>query len=350
MSSYQAPKILMFDSGVGGLSVMQEVYKANKQALFYYLFDHECFPYGNKSEVFLKKRVSNLLQSLCSKLQPDLIVIACNTASTIVLPTLREIFTIPIVGVVPAIKPAAKISKKHNICLLATQGTVHRSYTDFLINEFASDCKVLKIGSQDLVRLAEEQLIKNSQGSVPTNGNTSANAASGNANSVATGCANGSSDGCAVGTANSCASLDDYERDKLERLKKILEPILQLDEANKPDVVVLGCTHFPLVKDDIAKVLGPNMKFIDSGEAVARRVKSLLADKIGSKNESCEPTSVESPIEGSPLSLSDGSLLGPVEAFYTGHCEGIEKKQLEATFKHFGFQKISAFLPNNLQL
>lgn len=330
MSSYQAPKILMFDSGVGGLSVMQEVYKANKQALFYYLFDHECFPYGNKSEVFLKKRVSNLLQSLCSKLQPDLIVIACNTASTIVLPTLREIFTIPIVGVVPAIKPAAKISKKHNICLLATQGTVHRSYTDFLINEFASDCKVLKIGSQDLVRLAEEQLIKNSQGSVPTKGNTSANAASGNANGVATGC------------AKSCASLDDYERDKLERLKKILEPILQLDEANKPDVVVLGCTHFPLVKDDIAKVLGPNMKFIDSGEAVARRVKSLLADKIGSKNESGESASVECP--------TDGSLLGPIEAFYTGHCEGIEKKQLEATFKHFGFQKISAFLPNNLQL
>lgn len=338
MSSYQAPKILMFDSGVGGLSVMQEVYKANKQALFYYLFDHECFPYGNKSEVFLKKRVSNLLQSLCTKLQPDLIVIACNTASTIVLPTLREIFTIPIVGVVPAIKPAAKISKKHNICLLATQGTVHRSYTDFLINEFASDCKVLKIGSQDLVRLAEEQLIKNSQGSVTANGNISANAASGNASGVATGC----TDGCAVGAANSCACLDDYERDKLERLKKILEPILHLDEANKPDVVVLGCTHFPLVKDDISKVLGPHMKFIDSGEAVARRVKSLLADKIGVKNESCKSASVECP--------TDGSLLGPVEAFYTGHCDGIEKKQLEATFKHFGFQKISAFLPNNLQL
>lgn len=342
MSSYQAPKILMFDSGVGGLSVMQEVYKANKQALFYYLFDHECFPYGNKSEVFLKKRVSNLLQSLCSKLQPDLIVIACNTASTIVLPTLREIFTIPIVGVVPAIKPAAKISKKHNICLLATQGTVHRSYTDFLINEFASDCKVLKIGSQDLVRLAEEQLIKNSQGSVPTNDNASANAASSNASSNAAGVATGGADGCAAVTAKSCASLDDYERDKLERLKKILEPILQLDEANKPDVVVLGCTHFPLVKDDIAKVLGPNMKFIDSGEAVARRVKSLLADKIGCKNESCESVSVECP--------TDCSLLGPVEAFYTGNCEGIEKKQLEATFKHFGFKKISAFLPNNLQL
>lgn len=318
MSSYQAPKILMFDSGVGGLSVMQEVYKANKQALFYYLFDHECFPYGNKSEVFLKKRVSNLLQSLCSKLKPDLIVIACNTASTIVLPTLREIFTIPIVGVVPAIKPAAKISKKHNICLLATQGTVHRSYTDFLINEFASDCKVLKIGSQELVRLAEEQLIKNSQGSVTTNAIDSANAAS------------------------SCASLDDYERDKRERLKKILEPILHLDEANKPDVVVLGCTHFPLVKDDIGKVLGPNMKLIDSGEAVARRVKSLLADKIGIKNESSKSASLECP--------TDGALLGPVEAFYTGHCEEIEKKQLEATFKHFGFQKISAFLPNNLQL
>lgn len=318
MSSYQAPKILMFDSGVGGLSVMQEVYKANKQALFYYLFDHECFPYGNKSEVFLKKRVSNLLQSLCSKLKPDLIVIACNTASTIVLPTLREIFTIPIVGVVPAIKPAAKISKKHNICLLATQGTVHRSYTDFLINEFASDCKVLKIGSQELVRLAEEQLIKNSQGSVTTNAIDSANAAS------------------------SCASLDDYERDKRERLKKILEPILHLDEANKPDVVVLGCTHFPLVKDDIGKVLGPNMKLIDSGEAVARRVKSLLADKIGIKIESSKSASLECP--------TDGALLGPVEAFYTGHCEEIEKKQLEATFKHFGFQKISAFLPNNLQL
>ena len=84
------------------------------------------------------------------------------------------------------------------------------------------------------------------------------------------------------------------------------------------------------------------MKLIDSGEAVARRVKSLLADKIGIKIESSKSASLECP--------TDGSLLGPVEAFYTGHCEEIEKKQLEATFKHFGFQKISAFLPNNLQL
>lgn len=285
-----APKILMFDSGVGGLSVMQDVYKLNDQALFYYLFDHECFPYGNKSEVFLKKRVSELLEKICAKLNPDLVVIACNTASTIVLPTLRDIFTIPIVGVVPAIKPAAKLSKKHNICLLATEGTVHRAYTDFLINEFASDCKILKIGSQDLVRLAEEQLIRNSQ-NIHTND-------------------------------------IQFKKEKEQRLNKILEPILSIDKSNRPDVVVLGCTHFPLIKEDIEKVLGNDITYIDSGEAVGRRVKSILQSKYSHDVDNVDE-----------IELGHG----PIEAFYTGNCEMDEKLRLEITFKHFGFAQVSAF-------
>lgn len=313
----------MFDSGVGGLSVMQEVYKFNDQALFYYLFDHECFPYGNKSEVFLKKRVSELLKKACDVIEPDLIVIACNTASTIVLPTLRDIFTIPIVGVVPAIKPAAKISHKHHICLLATEGTVHRAYTDFLINEFASDCKVLKIGSQDLVHLAEEQLIKNSQNEVK-----------------------------------------DDEQDKSDRLKKILAPLLELQEANKPDVVVLGCTHFPLVKDDIAKVLGNGITFIDSGEAVGRRVKSLLQAKgftqdsqaklsegkayscqeHNEQSKACQGLTEQSSGKAWPCeACEDKRVGGPKKAFYTGNCELEERQRLEATFKHFGFAEVIAF-------
>lgn len=281
-------KILFFDSGVGGLSVFKDVLKRLPEASYYYLFDHECFPYGNKSEVFLQKRVCELLTKLSAKVKPDLIVIACNTASTIVLPTLREHFMMPIVGVVPAIKPAAKLSRKKIIALLATQGTVKRAYTDFLINEFAPCCKVIKIGSQDLVRLCEGYLIQESQ-------QQSTNEA--------------------------------LELQTLESLKSILSPISLLPDESKPDVVVLGCTHFPLLKQEIATILGPEIKLVDSGEAVARRVQSLLEGATFSKD--CEQ--------------HEQDALGPQEAFYTGKCSEEEHKKLQAVFTHFGFKQLCHF-------
>lgn len=235
------PKILFFDSGLGGLSVFKEVYKLNPQCAFYYLFDHECFPYGNKSETFLKDRVSQLFEKAISMLLPDMVVVACNTASTIVLPRLREKFSLPIVGVVPAIKPAAKLSKKKIIGLLATPGTVKRDYTDFLINEFAYDCKVLRLGTEELVRLAESYMLYSDE----------------DHNSIA-------------------STSTKFPEELMCELYKILQPFISLPYEQQPDVVVLGCTHFPLLRSQIHKCLGPEVALVDSGAAIAHRVQQLL--------------------------------------------------------------------------
>ena len=293
-----AVRILFFDSGVGGLSVLQDVYKLIPRASYYYLFDHECFPYGNKSEVFLQKRVCTLLLALSEKIHPDLIVIACNTASTIVLPTLREHFKVPIVGVVPAIKPAAKLSVKQHIALLATEGTVKRAYTDFLINEFASLCKVMKIGSQELVRLCESHLMQDHD-----------------------------------------LSSEEHQRlqeQTLISLRNILSPILALPPKSQPDVVVLGCTHFPLLKAEIAAILGPHIQLVDSGEAVARRVQYLLERQGLSVQEDTRACG-SAKVGEAKLSY------GFQEAFFTGatKCDALEKEQLEEVFRHFGFATLS---------
>lgn len=235
------PKILFFDSGLGGLSVFREVYKLNPQCAFYYLFDHACFPYGNKSENFLKDRISQLLYKAIGMLQPDMAVVACNTASTIVLPRLREEFSLPIVGVVPAIKPAAKLSTKKILGLLATPGTVARAYTEFLINEFAYDCKVLRLGSEELVRLAESYMLYSDE----------------DPHSIS-------------------ATTTRFPLELMERLSKILEPFTNLPCEQRPDVVVLGCTHFPLLRSQIHKCLGADVALVDSGAAIAHRVQQLL--------------------------------------------------------------------------
>ncbi len=219
-------RVLFFDSGMGGLSVMAETKKLNPSLECCYLFDNACFPYGNKSESFLISRVSVLLAAACTSLQPDLIVIACNTASTVALPTVRHQIPLPVVGVVPAIKPAAALSKRRIIGLLATPGTVRRAYTDDLIAAYASDLKVLRLGTVGLVELAEKKL-----------------------------------QGLEL---------------RQQEVEAELQPWLSLPAAERPDVVVLGCTHFPLIKAQLAKAFGPGVRLIDSGAAVARRVQSLL--------------------------------------------------------------------------
>ena len=219
-------RVLFFDSGMGGLTVMAAVKARCPQLEYAYLFDNAAFPYGDKSEDFLIDRVDLLLKEGYSRLKPDLIVVACNTASTVVLPVLRHDLPVPIVGVVPAIKPAAKLSRRGIIGLLATPGTVKRAYTDHLIAQFAADVKVLRLGTTELVEEAERKL----QGQ----------------------------------TVN------------MKRLTAVLKPWTDLQEDLKPDMAVLGCTHFPLLKDEIGQILGQKCTLIDSGDAIARRVESLL--------------------------------------------------------------------------
>jgi glutamate racemase len=215
--------VMVFDSGVGGLSILEAIRARLPQLSYCFVGDNAGLPYGNKSEEWLIDRVPHVIDKALEEIHCKILVVACNTASTIVLPPLRAKFKFPVIGVVPAIKPAAILSRKKKIGLLATPATVKREYTDALINEFAKDCEVLKIGSSRLVTIAEEKL----RG----------------------------------------LSVSETE------LKEILEPFT----LGKPDVVVLGCTHFPLLREDFAKIL-KDVQWIDSGEAIAKRVEHFAIE------------------------------------------------------------------------
>ena len=220
-----APKILVFDSGVGGLTILAELRGTLPQCQLFFACDNEQFPYGTKDEDALTERVDQVLKALIRRLDPDIVVVACNSASTLILPRIRSHFSKPVVGVVPAIKPAAKLSNTKCIGLLATPGTVKRQYTKQLIEGFASDCRVVSVGSSELVALAEQKL----RGEPVSSGH----------------------------------------------LKHILEPFLAEAEL---DTMVLACTHFPLLQDELVALMNPAIQWIDSGEAIARRVQSLLPE------------------------------------------------------------------------
>lgn len=225
--------ILIFDSGVGGLSVLNEIKTQLPNLNIHYLMDNAAFPYGNKSDEFLIKRILLVCTTAVQTFKPDLLVIACNTASTLALNELREQLTIPIVGVVPAIKTAAALAPAGNIGLLATAATVSRAYTDKLIQDFAGTTQVSKFGSPLLVELAEHWLLH-----------------------------------------------------KQEPNLEALQAHLQQWVTSPPLThVVLGCTHFPLLRPYL-ETIWPNVLWIDSGEAIARRVKQLLTEPTANSEPS----------------------------------------------------------------
>ncbi|MCP1439084.1 glutamate racemase [Erwinia persicina] len=221
------PTVLVFDSGVGGLSVCEEIRQLLPDLHYIYTFDNVAFPYGEKSEAFIVERVLEIVTAVTRLYPLSLVVIACNSASTVTLPSLRERFSFPVVGVVPAIKPAARLTRNGVVGLLATRGTVKRPYTHELVKRFAGECKTEMLGSAELVELAEAKL----QGKeVP-----------------------------------------------LEQVRQILQPWLRMKEP--PDTVVLGCTHFPLLADELQQVLPEGTRLIDSGAAIARRTVWLLENE-----------------------------------------------------------------------
>ncbi len=230
-------RILVFDSGVGGLSVMREIQKKLPFATMIYASDNAFFPYGTKGETELIARVDKVLHKLLEKFPVDIIVVACNTASTLTLPHIRSHFLQPIVGVVPAIKPAAIRSKSQVIGLLATPATVQRPYTLSLIQEHAPNAEVISVGSTELVQLAEYKL--------------------------------------RGGKINA------------DQLQPILQPFFDHPRGSEMDTLVLACTHFPLLRDELAAQFQSSVELIDSGEAIARRVVSLVGDAgfVGSAPE-----------------------------------------------------------------
>src|ERR1700759_1947626 len=154
----ERPTILVFDSGLGGLTVLREIVRARPDAHYVYVADDAFFPYGHHSEEEIIARVVPLVGELIARHAPDLVVIACNTASTLVMAHLRAAYTVPFVGTVPAIKPACAASKTKRVSVLGTKGTVKREYTHALIRDFAQGCDVTLVGSATLAALAEPAL------------------------------------------------------------------------------------------------------------------------------------------------------------------------------------------------
>jgi glutamate racemase len=214
--------LLFFDSGVGGLSVLGPTRALIASAPIVYVADSAAFPYGTRSEAEIAARVPALLGRLTERFHPRLAVIACNTASTIALPFVREALDIPVVGTVPAIKPAAERSQTRVIGVLGTEATVRQPYVDDLAARFAADCTVLRHGSAELVALAEAKLA-----------------------------------GQPIEPAAVAAAV---------------APLTGQDM----DVVVLACTHFPLLADELAAAL-PGVTQVDGAAGIARRIAHLTA-------------------------------------------------------------------------
>jgi glutamate racemase len=223
------PKILVFDSGLGGLTVLREIVRARPDAHYVYVADDAFFPYGHHGEEAIIARVVPLIGELIAAHSPDLIVIACNTASTLVMSHLREAYTVPFVGTVPAIKPACASSRTKRVSVLGTKGTVKREYTHALIRDFAQGCEVTLVGSADLASLAE-------------------------------------------------AALSGVEIGDREILAEIAPCFVGGGESDpaRTDTVVLACTHYPLLMDRLVKLAPWQVDWIDPAPAIARRVAALL--------------------------------------------------------------------------
>ena len=234
MTNPHAP-ILIFDSGVGGLTVLDAARRLLPDAPIIYAADNAGLPYGAKTEAQVAARVAGLLGRMTERLRPRLVCIACNTASTIALGMVREVLEVPIVGTVPAIKPAAALTRTGVIGLLGTEATIRQGYVDRLEAEFAADKTLLRHAAPELVEAAEARL----RG-------------------------------------------EDVDPRAFGRAAAGLRDQLGGDEI---DTVVLACTHFPLLADDLAVAFGPGVRLVDGAEGIARRIAHLTEGQPFARGE-----------------------------------------------------------------
>ena len=260
-----AAPILIFDSGVGGLSVLAPTRALLPNVPIVYAADSAGFPYGIRSDSELAARVPAILGRMVERFRPRLAVIACNTASTIALDHVRAALDLPVVGTVPAIKPAAERSRSRVIGVLGTEATVRQPYVDDLTARFAADCTVLRHGSSELVALAEAKL-----GGAPI-------------------------DPAAIAAA--------------------VRPLLDQPGGERMDTLVLACTHFPLLAEELAVAL-PGVEFVDGAPGIARRIAYLT--------------------RGQPWPTSPP----PGQAYFTG---GPPFASLASALKTFGIEYSSEF-------
>lgn len=215
---------LLIDSGLGLLSIAGAIHQAYPEIKLFAISDHEGFPWGPREVDDLIERCLKLTKKGLAITRAEFIVVACNTASTVVMEALRDYYDIPVVGVIPAIKPAAQMTKKGIIGVLATEGTVDRPYINYLINNFAADCNVVKVGSPNLAEIAEDKL-----------------------------------------------------QEKPLDYTAIADNLRAFEEYGA-DIVALGCTHYPLLIAELEAIAETEIKFLDPGPAVARQLARRLAE------------------------------------------------------------------------
>jgi len=225
--------ILIFDTGVGGLTVYDALRARLPDAPVIYAADYAGIPYGEKTEAEVAARVAGLLGRMAERYQPRLACIACNTASTIALGMVRELLEIPIVGTVPAIKPAAVLTKTGTIALVGTKATIRQRYVDDLEAQFAKDKRLLRVAAPELVDLAEAKLRGESIDPAP--------------------------------------------------LRAIAGQLKEMAQGHRIDTIVLACTHFPLLAEEFAGVFGDDVALVDGAQGIARRIEHLLVGQPTAK-------------------------------------------------------------------
>ncbi|SDK14768.1 glutamate racemase [Microbulbifer yueqingensis] len=222
------PSALIFDSGVGAISIAREIRALLPGLTLHFGVDNGFFPYGDKTEEQLRPRIVTCASAMMHQSHADILVVGCNTASTLALPELRAALGQPVVGVVPAVKPAARASRTGTIALVATEGTVNRDYTRGLIRDYANGARVINVPAPELVRLAEAKL----RGETITR----------------------------------------------DQLAPVLARIFDTPGGDEVDTVVLACTHFPLLREDLDRYAPRPVEWLDSGAAIARRVAWWLGE------------------------------------------------------------------------
>jgi glutamate racemase len=261
-----ASPILLFDSGVGGLTVYDALREVLPHAPVIYAADLAGLPYGTKTEAQIAARVSGLLGRMAERYQPRLACIACNTASTIALGMVRDVLAIPVVGTVPAIKPAAALTRSGTIGLVGTEATIRQAYVDDLEAQFGNGARLLRIAAPGLVAAAEAKL---------------------------------------RGQPVDPALIAD-----------IHTRLAAMPGGAAIDTLVLACTHFPLLSDELAAAFGPNVGLVDGAAGIARRIAQLTG--------------------GQPLTAS-----GPARFVVTGPLSGAAG--LEAALAARGFAPAESF-------
>lgn len=228
--------ILVFDSGVGGLTVLAQLRRLLPEAPVIYAADMAGLPYGAKSEAEVAARVAGLLGRMAERYQPRLICLACNTASTIALGMVRDVLETPIVGTVPAIKPAAALTRSGTFGLLGTEATMRQAYVDELEREFATGKTLLRHGANGLVALAEAKL------------------------------------------RGATISLDAVAREA--------KGLVLQQGGEAIDTVVLACTHFPLLEEELRAAFGSDVTLLDGSEGIARRIVALTQGQSFARSRS----------------------------------------------------------------